>query len=60
MIACFPTMLDGLGVNENVVLAKSVVIFSVLHTLVSLLIARTNFNEFSDDGIIAKNSMRNY
>ena len=28
-------------------------------TLVSLLIARTNFSEFSDDGIIAKNSTRN-
>ena len=55
MIACFPTMLDGLDVNENVVLAKSVVILSVLHTL---LIARTNFKEFSDDGIIAKNSTR--
>ena len=30
------------------------------YTLVSLLIARTNFSEFSDDGIITKNSTRNY
>ena len=32
------------------------IVVIVQYTLVSLLIARTNFSEFSDDGIIAKNS----
>ena len=33
---------------------------AMLNTLVSLLIALANFSDFSDDGIIAKNSTRNY
>ena len=57
---CLNRQLGAQCVNYRVFLLVNLFMLSEKFPVVSLLIARTNFSEFSDDGIIAKNSTRNY